>query len=46
MGGRTSKAGGRLLDGVEWSEMPIGCDSLNSRNEDVAATRSAVGGAR
>jgi hypothetical protein len=36
-GGRTPKAGGRLLDGVEWSEMPVGCDSLNTRNEDVAA---------
>jgi protein gp37 len=23
-GGRTPKAGGRLLDGVEWSEMPVG----------------------
>jgi protein gp37 len=23
-GGRTPKAGGRLLDGVEWSEMPTG----------------------
>jgi protein gp37 len=45
-GGRTPKAGGRLLDGVEWSEMPVGCDSLNSRNEEVAAPRSAVGGAR
>ena len=22
-GGRTPKAGGRLLDGVEWSEMPV-----------------------
>ena len=30
------KAGGRLLDGVEWSEMPVGYDSLNSRNEEVA----------
>lgn len=24
-GGRTPKAGGRLLDGVEWSEMPAAC---------------------
>jgi protein gp37 len=45
-GGRTPKAAGRLLDGVEWSEMPVGSDSLKSRNEEVAAPRSAVGGAR